>query len=208
MQYLPNSPITDRNVEKVIDTFEMILSDLPAETVEAATRQYLSTGIFFPTPGHIREIAMDLQMLAIGVPTPTEAWGMVMTGLKAVESVFCTDGASLRDTYISNQTPENLSQYSRHVDSCHICLLGGFQEVYAHPAVTETVRLLGGRDIILTDNATSDRARFVDAYREVVARERMKTAMLPEVKQYVDTTKTKALSMRDAVKQLVKGFAK
>jgi hypothetical protein len=210
MQYLPNSPITERNVESVVDTFEMVLSDLPAETVEAATRQYLSTEIFFPTPGRLREIAMDLQMLAIGLPTPAEAWGMVLSANKYSEKVLCQTGFDLytaacnaRETYQAD-----LLTYSKHLKDCTVCVEGGYHEDYGHPSVAETVRLLGGRDIILTDNPTADRARFIEAYREVVARERTKTAMLPKVKQYIETTQQKSLSTDGAIKQLTKGMSK
>lgn len=205
MQFLPNSPVNDRNVETVVDTFELVLSDLPVEDVDAAARQYLSVGTFFPTPGVLRETAMDLQLLAIGVPTSTEAWGMVRSGLKLIESVFCEAGALLRDGYLSQQTTGNLVLYSQHVDACSICTLGGgYREQYAHPVVAETVRLLGGRDVILTENVVADRARFVEAYREVVARERMKTAMLPEVSKFVADKKQRALGLRAGIEELVK----
>lgn len=210
MQYLPNSPITERNVESVIDTFEMVLSDLPAETVEAATRQYLSTETFFPTPGRLREITMDLQMLAIGLPTPAEAWGMVLSANKYVEKVLCSIGHELYMT--ASNSKENyqsdLRAYSVHFDNCDICTDGGFREDYTHPAVAETVRLLGGRETILTNNPTADRARFIEAYREVVTRERTKTAMLPKVKQYIEATKQNSLQAGEAVKQLTKGMSK
>lgn len=207
MQYLPNSPITERNVESVVDTFEMVLSDLPAETVEAATRQYLSTETFFPTPGRLREIAMDLQMLAIGLPTPAEAWGMVLGATKYIEKVLCERGYELYKTACNSKENyiADLRSYSMHFDACDICTEGGFVEDYGHSAVAETVRLLGGREVILTDNPTADRARFIDAYREVVSRERTKSAMLPAVKNYVQS---KALPMGQAIKQLTKGFEK
>lgn len=198
MRYLPNSPITEKNVSEIINTFEMVLSDLPPETIDAATRQYLGVETFFPTPGRIREIAMDLQMLAMGIPTPAEAWGMVLTGEKHIESVWCETGAKLRNTYLENQINSNMREYSGHMAGCKICALGGIKEVYAHPVVAKTVRLLGGRDTIITDNPTADRARFIDAYREIVARERTKTAMLPEVRGYIEQKRGQtALEMKN-----------
>ncbi len=44
----------------------------------------------------------------------------------------------------------------------------------------------GGRDVILTDNPVSDRKQFIDAYREVIARERMKMGMTPTVARFVE----------------------
>lgn len=187
MQFLPNSPITDDNVERVIDTFVIVLEDLPAEAVHAAARQYLSTEVFFPTPGRLREIAMDLQMLSFGVPTPGEAWGMVLSARRYVSSIWCPVGAELRDMAIG-LSAAHPKEYYDHLNSCEECKpSGGFKDTYSSSVVEETVRLLGGRDAIITDNPMSDRARFMDSYREVVARERTKTAMLPEVQEYVIT---------------------
>jgi hypothetical protein len=185
MQYLPNSPINDMNVEQVIDTFMIVLEDLPAETILAAARQYLSTETFFPTPGKLRELAMDLQMLSMGVPTPGEAWGMVLTARRYVGSKWCAVGVELRDQAISTRSAYP-KEYYEHMDSCDFCTAsGGFKDVYSNGVVEATVRLLGGRDVILTDNPVADRARFIEAYREVVARERTKAAMLPDVQEYV-----------------------
>jgi hypothetical protein len=206
MRYLPNSPITPANIPEIVSMFEVVLSDLPAETVDATTRQYLGTETFFPTPGRLREIAMDLQMLAMGVPTPAEAWGMVLTAETHVPSVWCEAGAELRKPVLPKDYSAALYAYSKHMDSCDICKLGGLQEVYSHPVVAETVKILGGRDVIITDNPTSDRARFIDAYREIVARERTKTAMLPEVKNYVAEKSQNLIA--DGVKQLAKGLSK
>ena len=206
MKFYPNSPITDKSVETVIDSFDDTLSDLPFEAVEAAVKQYKSTETFFPTPGKLREIAMDLQMLAMGVPSPAEAWGMVLTGEKHVPSVWCEDGARLRKE--ASNSYENQPAYNRHMNDCDICCLGGFREVYNHPVVAETVRVLGGRDIIITDNPTADRARFIDAYREIVARERRKAAMVPDVKAYLVETKHNLMDAGNQIKQLTKGLTK
>ena len=205
MKYYPNSPITDINVEVVIGSFFETLNDLSFETVEAAVRQYQSTETFFPTPGKLREIAMDLQMLAMGVPTASEAWGMVLTAEKHVPSVWCEVGAELRSLCLESYSTHS-SKYNIHMRDCEICKngQGGLREVYAHPAVEETVKILGGRDIIITDNPTADRARFIDAYREIVARERRKAAMTPEVKAYV--TETRQNLLENKMKQLTQGM--
>lgn len=204
MKFYPNSPITDLNVAAVMDTFFETLSDLSFETVEAAVRQYQSVETFFPTPGKLREIAMDLQMLAMGVPTASEAWGMVLTAERHVPSVWCEVGAELRNKAYDGYS----AQYSRHMNECMFCKPGGFREVYDHRVVEETVKVLGGRDIIITDNPTADRARFIDAYREIVARERRKAAMLPEVKAYITETRNNLLDAPNQMKQLTQGLTK
>ena len=113
---------------------------------------------------------------------------MVLTARQYVEPVFCAEGWRLRSTgdKANEEYWKVVKESRKHDDECTSCHPGGFKEIYGHNAVTETVRLLGGRDIILTDNPVADRARFIEAYREVVARERMKMAMTPRVAQFIE----------------------
>lgn len=209
---LPNSPIRDAaSLENTVKLFTAVLEDLPAEMVKVATVQYCSEGNpFFPMPGVLRDKAMELQLLALGIPTPAEAWAMVVNGLKHVESVFCESGAVLRDA-VAGDPPDYwkaLSDYGDHMDACAVCAIGGLREVYDHAAVSETVKILGGREVILTDNPTADRARFIEAYREVVSRERMKMAMVPKVAAYVETVKPVQIGAGVQIKQLSERLSK
>jgi hypothetical protein len=194
---LPNSPITDRDsLNETVNLFFAVLGDLPADMAKAATIQYLSEGNpFFPMPGVLRDKAMELQMLAAGLPTAGEAWGMVLTANRPANPVFCDEGARLRDAVNNAATYwSSLKEYSRHVDECDVCDLGGYRENYRHPAVAETVKMLGGRDAILTDNPAADRARFLEAYREVIAREKMKMGMTPRVAEFVENSRPALVS--------------
>lgn len=199
LKRLPNSPITDKeSLDETVKLFLAVLEDLPADMVKAATIQYLSEGNpFFPSnPGVLRDKAMELQMLAMGIPSPAEAWGMVLSANKPIPHVFCETGAALRDACMSGENyGATLDASKRHDKECRICGdgisedvndYGGFKDVYAHPAVAEAVRILGGRDAIMTDNPSADRARFQEGYRDVVARERMKMGMTPTVARFVE----------------------
>jgi hypothetical protein len=206
---LPNSPITDRDsLNETVNLFFAVLGDLPADMAKAATIQYLSEGNpFFPMPGVLRDKAMELQMLAAGLPTAGEAWGMVLTANRPANPVFCDEGARLRDAVNNADTYwSSLKEYSRHVDECEKCDLGGYRENYRHPAVAETVKLLGGRDAILTDNPAADRARFLEAYREVIASEKMKMGMTPRVAEFVENSRPALVS--GELKQLSARLAK
>lgn len=194
LKRLPNSPITDReSLDETVKLFLAVLEDLPADMVKAATVQYLSEGNpFFPSnPGVLRDKAMELQMLAMGIPSPAEAWGKVLTARKYKPAVFCETGVKLRmkadgGDVTGNQYWGAVMAYTDHVEDCSECDNGGFHEDYGSPAVAETVRLLGGRDVILTDNPVADRARFIEAYKEIVAKERMKMGMTPTVARFVE----------------------
>ena len=201
-RFMPNSPITDKNVKEVTATFQAVLADLPAEFVKAASVQYLSENKFFPTPGDFRNTAMDLQMLSLGIPTAAEAWGMVLSAYSYQEPVFCETGAGLRMAYIENQTNGEMKAYDKHMRECSVCDIGGFAERYKHEAVAETVRMFGGREAIITDNPTADRARFIEAYREVVAKQRKLQSMIPQVRNFVEANRPALLDTENKIKSL------
>ncbi len=193
-KHLPNSPVVDKeSLDETVNLFFLILEDLPREMVRASAVQYLSeNNPFFPTPGIIRDKAMELQLLAAGIPTAAEAWGMVLGAQQYTEPRFCEQGWKLREAVgekVGKDYWDALKASSDHDKNCSVCDSGGFREQYRHPAVKETVRLLGGRDVLMTDNPAADRARFIEAYREVVTRERMKMAMSPRVAQFVEDSR-------------------
>lgn len=196
IKFLPNSPVTEKNVGDVVEMFFVILKDIPYQALESAALQYLSEEKpYFPMPGALRTKVLDLQLLALQIPTAAEAWGMVLNGTGMVPAEFCEVGAALRDACNdAEHYGQAIDAAKKHDRECEICNnggsdevrnYGGFREAYEHPVVTETVRLLGGRDAILTDNRVADRARFIEAFNEVLARERMKIGMMPEVREYV-----------------------
>jgi hypothetical protein len=203
---LPGSPIKDKeSMDNLMNLYTAVLEDLPVEMVRTATVQYCSEGNpFFPMPGVIRDKAMELQLLALGIPTPAEAWGMVLHARQYIPGTFCEAGAALRRDVEGNPADywQALNDYGDHMNACTVCDKGGFQDVYGHAAVEETVKLLGGRDVVLTENEVADRARFIEAYKEIVKRERMRLAMLPSVAAYIETVKPVQIGAGSAVKQL------
>lgn len=55
---------------------------------------------------------------------------------------------------------------------------------FSHPAVKRAVDGVGGwYGLCLSENAAADRARFLEAYEQIVARDREQRRMLPEVRQ-------------------------
>lgn len=189
MRYLPNNPAArdDSAAGPLEDRFFMVLSDLPVEVLRAAAVQHLAEATFFPTPGQLRERAMDLQLLALGIPQPAEAWAQVLKAPRYVPMALCELGAELRRSAEKQGLGyfKAVAEYSKHLAECTVCTEGGYRETYPSPAVAECVRLLGGRDALMTDNPAADRARFIEAYREIVGRERMKAGMLPQVKEFL-----------------------
>jgi hypothetical protein len=192
MRYLANSPLTGDNDKKILDNYERDLADIEPGLLDAAARHYKNTERFFPQPGALRQKAMELMVDAMDIPTATEAWGYVLTAVEYLPSIDCESGHELRraiDGKAGGEYWTALHNLKRHQEDCAVCTKGGYHENYRHPAVAETVRLLGGRDILLTDNQPADRARFIEAYNEIIGREKKRAIMHSEVKEFVDSTR-------------------
>lgn len=202
---MPNAPEITPNL---IREFHSVLGQWPDDVFEMAALHYKSTETFFPTPGTLNNKILDMQMLAAGIPTAAEAWGQVMNALKFVETILCAEGAALRDAIAGTGAAYLTAskEYNHHRNFCGQCQQGGLIESYSHPVVAETVRLLGGRDALMTDNPAADRKQFIDAYRERVALEGRKFIMPQKVKSYIEE-KRQALT-GDAIKQLTQGMTK
>lgn len=192
MSCLPNSPfsgVKERDA-LIVEAHYLVLKDFDIRHLQAAAAQYLSEATFFPTPGNLRQSALDLVMSARGIPTAAEAWASVQDAWRYVYPFLCREGERLTNAALeASRTGEgywtSLAHEGAHKQACLVCKPGGFREVYSHPVVAEAVRSLGGRDNLFTDNPASDRARFIDAYREIVMRERKDASHIPEVTAFI-----------------------
>lgn len=205
MSSMPNAP---EITPALIREYHTVLGQWDDETLELAALHYKSTETFFPTPGALNNKVLDMQMIAAGIPTAAEAWGQVIGGLKIVDTVLCQEGFDLRNAITGTGEPyfKASREYNHHRRVCTICKDGGLVEEYSHPVVAETVRLLGGRSMLITDNPAADRKQFIDAYRERVALEGRKFIMPQKVKNYIEE-KQYALTSAP-IKQLAEGMRK
>lgn len=187
MLWLPKAPVLEskEKADQLTDFYMESLGDLDNNAVRVAVNHYCSTSTFFPTPGDLRMKALDLYVMAAAIPSPAEAWGQVLKAVKHRFAVVCQEGADLRENREFRPYWESLARLSIHEDNCAICSPGGFHEEYGHAIVAETVRLLGGRDAIFTDNEPADRAQFIKAYEKIVDREKTKAGMTPETREFV-----------------------
>lgn len=187
---LPNCPITTTETRDLVRSmYFAALGDIPFQWLQAAYLQYIGQDKpFFPSnPGALREIAFDLEMTAQGVPTASQAWAMVLRGPQMIEARICETNAAIRETL--NPTARDyflrLGDLDKHEKSCDVCMPTSKEGSYGSNIVDEAVKMMGGRDAIFTDNATADRARFLDAYRELVVNERRRLQMHPMVKELI-----------------------
>lgn len=202
IKFLPNSPITEKNVDQIVEMFFVILKDLSFDLLDKATLFYLGQEKpYFPMPGTIRSKALELQMIALKIPTPAEAWGMVLNRNVRQPGVICSVSSRLHEEIqglTSGTYLLKIKEINLHESECSICRPTTFDASYAHPMVARTVHLLGGLDAILSDNPVADRARFVQAYSELLERESSVVGMVPDVRQFVQEQSTALLEERSA----------
>lgn len=210
MAHMPNTPLRGTSKDdKILHDFYLSLKDVDIETLFAAVIQYKREEKFFPTSSGILDKVFDLQMIASGFPTPTEAWGMVLEGKKNLRAVYCEIATQLGGELEKAIGPDywRLHRiYSDHRDTCAECANPSENEHYNHPVVSEVVRLLGGRNAILTDNPMADRARFIDGFKEIMGREKKKLIMHPETKVFIERKQESLVS--GEVKKLSEGMKK
>ena len=218
---LPNSPLNGNSEHDalIVDMYFITLKDFDFDHVKAAAAHVLGTATFFPTPGNLRSAAIDLVVSAAGIPTAAEAWANVQDARRYIEPVYCQTGWELKHGAIEANDRHDGAEYIRllnsstaHERTCVPCKKGGFQEVYTHPVVAETVRRLGGREALFTDNPTSDRARFLEAYKEIVEHERVAAGRIPEVSRFIESRREEMAAAletgerKDMMRQLADGM--
>jgi hypothetical protein len=204
LSVLPNKTLREDNLEVGLEAYSLVLKDLDFEILQAAAAQYLSTATFFPTPGNLREAALELMLSAQGIPTPAEAWGSLATSRKTDDAVYCEERTRICNLPDTAETYWNkIDTLREHKKTCQVCKSPQTTEIFAHPLIGEVVRLLGGSDRLFTNNLTADRARFIEAYKERLEREKKEMARLPEVTSYIEKRrKVTDLNLSQEFKQL------
>lgn len=209
MSILPNAPALNnpQQVDQIIELYFRVLGHLDSELLENAATLYMSTATFFPTPGDLSNKALDLQTISLGVPTAAEAWAHVVNAYESHSAISCQTGIDLYSA-IEGKTGREywnaIREHEQHINECSICKPARHGENYGHPIVAEVVRMLGGRETILTDNLTADRSQFIKAYQERVAKEIIQMSMSPTLLAYVEEKKQTLLSESNnpSIKQL------
>lgn len=170
------------------------LRDMSRETLHAALLYCVENdgGQFFPSISQIREAARTLMAVSLGIPAPSEAWGMVLNAKQRIDPIVCEEGARIREAAMAGTDYfKHVMESKEHDRTCDICAVGSWSVVYAHNAVAMTVRLMGGPEAIHTGMPTADRARFLEAYKEIVEREIRLATQSPAVKGFVQASRAR-----------------
>lgn len=78
---------------------------------------------------------------------------------------------------------------------------------WTHPLIAQTVKTFGWRNLCMSENATADRMRFIQAYEQLAERAEKNETMLPQVRGYIETRREQ-LSAGSEVKKLAEGMRK
>jgi len=71
-----------------VQLYERCLGDIDDEVLEAATLQCIASKTFFPRVAEIREAAYDIICQRDELPTPYEAWGMVLRWIRLPRTIM------------------------------------------------------------------------------------------------------------------------
>lgn len=190
LQHLPNSPIHDMNVERIVAQYEADLGDVPGEILGAAVIHYRTSPTpFFPTSGQLREKATELLLLAMNIPTAGQAWAQLIAAVRMVDSLWCKEGERLfhgADNKTGGEYWDAIFAYRAHMETCETCEQGGYREVYEHPVVEKIVLEMGGRDRLLDGDISVCRSLFIRGYNEQVQRHVKLATMAAPVRETVN----------------------
>lgn len=196
-----------RVTPKTAEAYYGHLSDLSVGLLKAAVDYCIEeNSAFFPSIDAIRKAAKTLIGLSLGIPSPAEAWAIVQTAKNFVGAVYCEESLRMRtglQKYVGGEYLLHIREWAIHCDTCEKCKDAHDEYTYGHPVVANTVRQLGGWDVIHTDNPTADRARWIEAYREIVERELRMATLSPAVKGFIGDSREKLL-VDSSVSTLVK----
>ncbi len=152
--------------------YEQMLSDVDGSALVLAAKAHMAASRFFPTIHDLRQAAIEIS-LPQREPAIV-AWGDVMAAQtwawpgRYQEMVY-----SVKETAGLPPMPEMIVRQD----------LGG-EPPFDNPLTAQACRILGGwRAIMASECQAAERARFIEAYEALAARERESAMMLPEVRQ-------------------------
>jgi hypothetical protein len=106
-------------------------------------------------------------------------------GRKFAPSTGELRGAVSRMTQMSSNAPDS---YQAWREVCRAITDYGYTGTpeFSHPLVTEAVKRMGWRNLCMSEDQVSDRARFVACYEQLQERAETETMLLPEVRGYIE----------------------
>lgn len=150
-----------------LDIYADHLQDMTEETLTLAIERHIESCEWMPKVSQIREAAMKNLMQAAGVPSADVAW---------TETV-----KNLRDDRLSGVLDDRINRIDEHE--------------WSHPIVKEAASNLDWKSLYWmyknggTSEMMSNRARFMDAYRDLVSKLKDHYSLNPDLRRAIEPPK-------------------
>lgn len=141
---------------ETLTVYEQVTSHLDGDVWLGAVKQCVMTCTFFPKPAELLAAAVSLTHGP--QRTGLDAWGDVKRAIAKYGYYHPPNGASM-------------------------LAVGGYDWTFEDALVGKVVAALGWRDLCLSENEMSDRARFIDAYETEQRRGRDQARLTPDLIQ-------------------------
>jgi len=144
-----------------LDIYANHLQDMDEQTFRLAIDRHIETSEWMPKVSQIRESAMTNLIKKAGVPSPAQAWGEVSKNLR-------------HDTQENYGTLQSVNRIGDHT--------------WSHPIVRKAAEQIGWLDMWLSkdSNTVSNRARYMDAYQDLVADLKNHYTLTPELRAAIE----------------------
>lgn len=164
--------LTPRQLAEQGELWTVILAEIPISDLGLAAHAHIAGSRFFPALSEIRRAALEMH-----IPqreSAIVAWGDVMAARD-----WAWPGRYRELTYTVKDEPGLPPMPELRIKED---LMG--EPPFKNPLTAQACRILGGwRAIMASECPAAERARFVEAYEALVARERDEALMLPEVRE-------------------------
>jgi hypothetical protein len=153
-----------------------VLHDIPLDLLQSAARECVATLKWFPKAAEIREQALQLVMIALGIPTANDAWAEVTRRMQNSFRVRQVDGkVAVAITGMYEQAPAG-----------HLVRRSPNAEDWSTPIIQKAIDGIGGWAALQrSDNPIADRSQFIRAYERYSMRQMQVARMLPATKQAI-----------------------
>jgi len=174
-------PERTRNVspeewKRTCAVYHDVLHDIPIDLLHNAARQCLATLKWFPKAAELRGQALDLVMIALGIPNANDAWAEVTRRMNNTFRVREFGGKiQVQIAGMYEQTPAGyLTRRQPAADD------------WSTPLIQRAIDGIGGWTALqMSDNPIADRSQFIRAYERYATRQLQLARLLPETKQAV-----------------------
>lgn len=80
--------------------------------------------------------------------------------------------------------------------------------VWTNQVIERAVKMIGWRNLRMSEDSTADRARFIQCYEQLVIRVERDEMLIPEVRNYLEVNGAKILAPMEQIRLLAKGMSK